>query len=243
MDSGILDLILMASPVVQIVMLILAVMSIAAWTVAIAKSYQLKKSLQTARNFENDFWEAQDLTNLYYKVEATRDTSEGMAVIFADGFKEFMRLQKQGVANSNDLLAGAQRAMKIAFSRQADELELRLPLLATVGSSAPYIGLFGTVWGVMHAFQSLGDVQNATLSTVAPGISEALIATAIGLFAAIPAVIAYNRLSTKVDRLLSDYENFAEGFMSILQRQAHHLQAGNKKQTESQPSVQNVSEA
>ncbi|MBN2646873.1 MAG: protein TolQ [Thiotrichales bacterium] len=232
MDSGILDLILMASPVVQIVMLILAIMSIAAWTVAIAKSYQVRKSADRARHFESEFWEAHDLTNLYYRVEATRDSAEGMAVIFADGFKEFMRLQKQGVTHSSDLLAGAQRAMKIAFNRQADSLENRLPFLATVGSSAPYIGLFGTVWGVMHAFQSLGNVQNATLATVAPGISEALIATALGLFAAIPAVIAYNRMSARVDRLLGDYENFAEGFMSILQRQAHLLEAKTKPKTE-----------
>ena len=241
MDSDLLELILLASPVVQAVMLILAIMSIAAWTVAIAKSYQVKKSKRIAYAFENDFWEAQDLTNLYYKVEATRDTSEGMALIFADGFKEFMRLQKQGVTTSADLLSGSQRAMKIAFSRQADVLEQRLSLLATVGSSAPYIGLFGTVWGVMHAFQSLGDVQNATLATVAPGISEALIATAIGLFAAIPAVIAYNRLSNKIDRLLAEYENFAEGFMSILQRQAHVIeskQQSKSKAEESAPEVQ-----
>lgn len=229
MDSDLLELILLASPVVQAVMLILAIMSIAAWTVAIAKSYQVKKSQQIASHFEQDFWEAQDLTNLYYKVEATREDSEGMALIFADGFKEFMRLQKQGVNTSTDLLSGSQRAMKIAFSRQADVLEQRLSLLATVGSSAPYIGLFGTVWGVMHAFQSLGDVQNATLATVAPGISEALIATALGLFAAIPAVIAYNRLSNKVDRLLAEYENFAEGFMSILQRQAHVIESKQSK--------------
>jgi len=142
-------------------------------------------------------------------------------LIFADGFKEFIRLKQQGVTNSGDLINGSQRTMKIAFTKQSDKLENHLSFLATVGSSAPYIGLFGTVWGVMHAFQSLGDIQHATLAAVAPGISEALIATAIGLFAAIPAVIAYNRLSNKVARLLIEYENFSEGFLSILQRQAH----------------------
>jgi len=132
-----------------------------------------------------------------------------------------VRLKQQGVVNSNDLINGAQRAMKVAFSKQVERLENRTPFLATVGSSAPYIGLFGTVWGVMHAFSSLGDIQNATLAAVAPGISEALIATAMGLFAAIPAVIAYNRLAVKTDKVITQYENFAEGFLTIIQRQAH----------------------
>ncbi len=223
-DSDLFEIILSASLVVQAVMLILAFMSVAAWAVAIAKSYQIRKALREAKKFEKTFWETQELSGLYYQVESNRDSETGLALIFADGFKEFVRLKQQGVQEAADLISGTQRTMKIAFSRQSDKLENHLSFLATVGSSAPYIGLFGTVWGIIHAFQSLGDVQHATLAAVAPGISEALIATAIGLFAAIPAVIAYNRLSNKVDRLLSEYENFAEGFLTILQRQAHSVE-------------------
>lgn len=222
-DSDLIEIILMASPVVQAVMILLALMSLAAWSVAFAKSYQVRKALREAKEFEKRFWETQELSGLYHQVESRRSESSGLALIFADGFKEFARLKQQGVEEAADLVSGAQRTMKIAFSKQTDALENHLSLLATVGSSAPYIGLFGTVWGVMHAFQSLGDVQHATLAAVAPGISEALIATAIGLFAAIPAVISYNRLSNKVDRLLNEYENFAEGFLTILQRQAHSV--------------------
>lgn len=220
-DSELIDLVLNASPVVQAVMLILTLMSLAAWSVSFSKSYQVRKAKGIAKAFEKTFWESPDLKALYQQVDVNRHHSQGMALIFAEGFKEFVRLKEQGVKEASDLMAGSQRTMKVAFSREVDKLEHRLSLLATVGSSAPYIGLFGTVWGVMHAFQSLGDVQHATLAAVAPGISEALIATAIGLFAAIPAVIAYNRLSNQVDRLLAEYENFAEGFLTILQRQAH----------------------
>lgn len=220
-DMNLFDLILMASPVVQAVMLLLAFMSLAAWAVAFAKSYQIRKMTKSARQFEKTFWDTQELSLLYQDIESNRSNASGLGLIFADGFKEFVRLKQQGVQNSADLINGSQRTMKIAFTKQSDKLENHLSFLATVGSSAPYIGLFGTVWGVMHAFQALGDVQHATLAAVAPGISEALLATAIGLFAAIPAVIAYNRLSNKVDRLLNEYENFSEGFLSILQRQAH----------------------
>jgi biopolymer transport protein TolQ len=227
MNTELMDLILMASPVVQAVMVILAFMSIAAWAVAIAKSHQLTQAGKQAQQFEQLFWQTPELTGLFNQMTQGGQVNQGMAAIFEAGFREFVRLKKQGVANSADLIAGAQRAMRITFSKSADQLEHRLDLLATVGSSAPYIGLFGTVWGVMHAFQSLGNVQNATLAAVAPGISEALIATAIGLFAAIPAVIAYNRLSNRAERLLSEYENFAEGFLTILQRQAHALEQNN----------------
>ncbi len=222
-DSDLIGIILHASPVVQAVMIILAAMSLASWSVAIAKSAQIRKSKRVAKEFEKTFWATQDLNSLYHQVEATREQTQGLSNIFAEGFKEFVNLKKQGVQDASDLVAGSQRGMRVAFSKESDRLENRLSLLATVGSSAPYIGLFGTVWGVMHAFQALGDVQHATLAAVAPGISEALIATAIGLFAAIPAVIYYNRLSTKVDRLLGEYENFADGFLTILQRQAHSL--------------------
>lgn len=221
-DTDLIEIILIASPVVQAVMLLLAFMSLAAWAVAFAKSYQIRKAMKEARQFEKRFWETQELSGLYHQIDTNRESASGLAIMFADGFKEFVRLKQQGVMEANDLIAGSQRSMKIAFTQQADRLENHLSFLATVGSSAPYIGLFGTVWGVMHAFQSLGNVQHATLAAVAPGISEALVATAIGLFAAIPAVIAYNRLSNRVDRLLNEYENFAEGFLSILQRQAHN---------------------
>lgn len=223
-DSDLIEIILSGSSVVQAVMVILAFMSLAAWSIAFAKSYQVRKAIKETKAFEKTFWETQELSVLYQQVEMNRENSADLAIIFADGFKEFARLKQQGVVDASDLLSGTQRTMKIAFSKQADKLENRLSILATVGSSAPYIGLFGTVWGVMHAFQGLGNVQHATLAAVAPGISEALIATAIGLFAAIPAVIAYNSLSNKVDRLLSEYENFAEGFLTILQRQAHNIE-------------------
>lgn len=224
MNSDLIDLVLLASPVVQAVMVILALMSIAAWAVAFAKSYQIRQAKKKAKQFDQLFWHTQELTGLFNQVSQNTVKLQGLESIFEAGFKEFVRLKKQGVIHTSDLIAGTQRAMKIAFTRESDRLENHLALLATVGSSAPYIGLFGTVWGVMHAFQSLGDIQNATLAAVAPGISEALIATAIGLFAAIPAVIAYNRLSNHADRLLSEYENFAEGFLTILQRQAHTLE-------------------
>lgn len=220
-DMDLVTLVLIASPVVQAVMLLLLLMSIAVWAVAFAKTSQIRKSQQLRERFETTFWNSQELTNLFREIESDRDQQKGLALIFADGFREFIRLQNQGVTHTNDLLMGSQRAMKIAFSRESDKLEKHLSLLATVGSSAPYIGLFGTVWGVIHAFQSLGNIEHATLAAVAPGISEALIATAIGLFAAIPAVIAYNRLSNRVDRLLNEYENFADGFLAVLQRQAH----------------------
>lgn len=220
-DMDLWHLLLNASLVVQAVMVLLALMSIAAWAVAIAKSNQVRKIAKASKEFEETFWSTPELNSLYQQVEANRADSSHLANMFADGFKEFMRLKQQGVMDASDLITGSQRAMKISFSKTADKLENHLSLLATVGSSAPYIGLFGTVWGVMHAFQSLGDVQHATLAAVAPGISEALIATAIGLFAAIPAVIAYNRLSNRVDRLLSEHESFAEGLLTILQRQAH----------------------
>ena len=221
-DMDLFELILNASLVVQAVMVLLALMSIAVWAVALAKSYQVRKAMRQAKAFEQSFWETSELSGLYHQIENNRDAASGLALIFADGFKEFVRLKQQGVEDAADLINGTQRTMKIAFAKQADRLENHLSMLATVGSSAPYIGLFGTVWGVMHAFQSLGNVQHATLAAVAPGISEALIATAIGLFAAIPAVIAYNRLTNRVDRLLGEYENFAEGFLTILQRQAHN---------------------
>lgn len=225
-EHTLLQLVLDASLVVQAVMALLLLMSIAAWAVTFAKSYQLRKATKACKNFENTFWTEHDLTRLYNQVSIEPENNRGLEAIFESGFKEFVNLKKQGVDDASDLVSGVQRAMKVAFSNESERLENSTPMLATIGSSAPYIGLFGTVWGVMHAFASLGDVQNATLAAVAPGISEALIATAIGLFAAIPAVIAYNRMVNKTDRLLTRYENFAEGFLTIIQRQAHAKSEG-----------------
>lgn len=214
-------LIMSASPVVQGVMALLLVMSIMSWAIIFAKSYQLKKAKQIANEFDELFWNTPELSQLYTQVNNGEVGMTGSSLIFDAGFKEFVRLKKQGVTDAGDLVSGTQRVMKVAFTKQAELLENRIASLATVGSSAPYIGLFGTVWGVMHAFASLGDVQNATLSTVAPGISEALVATAIGLFAAIPASVAFNRLTVKAEQIITQYENFAEGFLTIIQRQAH----------------------
>lgn len=218
------ELVLHASPVVQGVMALLLLMSIMSWAVAFAKSYELKKAKRAADEFDELFWGTTELTSLFNQIGAGQIARSGSSEIFDAGFKEFIRLREQGVTSANDLVNGTQRAMRVTFLKNIEGLENRIPSLATIGSSAPYIGLFGTVWGVMHAFASLGDVQNATLSTVAPGISEALIATAIGLFAAIPATIAYNRLTVKSEKVMSQYENFAEGFLTIIQRQAHTVE-------------------
>lgn len=221
-DHSMLDLVLMASPIVQAVMAILVFMSLLAWSVALAKSYEVHKSNQLVNQFQEDFWESEDLSRMYNDMGRYGDDNvKGLNAIFEAGFQEFVRLKNQGVKDASDLVSASQRTMRIAFNKEVDKLENRLSYLATVGSSAPYIGLFGTVIGVMHAFQGLGDTPNATLAAVAPGIAEALLATGMGLFAAIPAVIFYNNLTNKVDKLLGRYESFAEEFLTILQRQAH----------------------
>jgi len=222
-EINILQILLQASPVVQAVIVLLLLMSILAWTIAFAKRSQIRKAAKQAEKFQERFDFTDDLTQLYYDIHQQSSQQKSMENLFEAGYQEFVRLKKQGVCDINDLLAGTQRAMKVAFSKEAERLEAQLPTLATVGSSAPYIGLFGTVWGVMHAFLSLGNIQHATLAAVAPGIAEALIATAAGLFAAIPAVIAYNHLSSQADKVLGQYEIFADGFLSVLQRQAHLL--------------------
>lgn len=218
------ELVLDASPVVQAVMVLLLIMSLASWAVAIAKSFEINRAKKQANKFDELFWSTPELTSLYNDVSNDIIRRSSSSTIFEAGFKEFIRLKKQGVNDAADLVSGAQRTMKVAFTKESEKLENRIPMLATVGSSAPYIGLFGTVWGVMHAFSELGNIQNATLSSVAPGISEALIATAMGLFAAIPATIAYNRLSVKSEKVMMQYENFAEGFLTIIQRQAHLIE-------------------
>lgn len=209
---------LAAGPVVKLVMILLVVISIVSWAIIYTKSRQIARATRHATLFENEFWSGADANQMYQQLRARDDILTGMEHVFERGFSEFARLVKQ-TSDTETVVEGSYRAMKIALSRETDSVEQHLSFLATVGSTAPYIGLFGTVWGIMNSFTALADVQQATLAMVAPGIAEALIATAIGLFAAIPAVIAYNRLSNKSDRLLNRYDNFMEEFAAVLQRQ------------------------
>ena len=218
-DLSLLQLVLAASPVVQGVMIILAMASILSWALIFGKARQLRQARAAAESFEQVFWGSSDITGTYSKLTMRRGTLAGLERIFEAGFSEFGRLRRK-TSNEEIIMDGSGRAMRIAVSRESDLIEQHLPFLATVGSISPYIGLFGTVWGIMNSFTALGNVQQATLAMVAPGIAEALIATAIGLFAAIPAVIFYNRFATEVDRLMSRYENFSEEFSTVLQRQA-----------------------
>lgn len=218
-DTSILGLISEASLVVQLVMLILLVASVISWTMIVSKWKIIRDARNNADKFEDRFWSGTDLAALYEKVRVKKDPT-GMEGIFLAGFKEYVRLHRQQRVSPDAITDTALRSMKVAMAREVESLEHYLSFLATVGSTAPYIGLFGTVWGIMNSFRALGDVQQATLSAVAPGIAEALIATAMGLFAAIPAVIAYNRYSTDVERLIMRYDNFVEEFTALLQRQA-----------------------
>jgi biopolymer transport protein TolQ len=181
----------------------------------------LKRAQRRADDFEDRFWSGADLAELYRRVERDKDDATGLAAIFHAGFREFARLRESPGIDPAAIVEGARRAMRVALSREMDYLETHLNFLATVGSTSPYVGLFGTVWGIMNAFHALGNVKQATLNLVAPGIAEALIATAMGLFAAIPAVVAYNRYSNDVVRLENRYDDFVEEFSNILQRQAH----------------------
>ncbi len=219
-DLSIGHLLLNASLIVQAVMLLLLATSLVSWMFIFRKRADIKQARRAAEEFEERFWSGKDLNALYTQViRAQRLT--GTEAIFEAGFKEFARLHKQTGIEPMAVVEGAQRSMRVALSREIDTLELHLPFLATVGSTSPYIGLFGTVWGIMNSFRGLSNVQQATLALVAPGIAEALIATAMGLFAAIPAVIAYNSFANDVERLINRYDTFLEEFSSILQRQAH----------------------
>jgi biopolymer transport protein TolQ len=220
-EMSFLHLISGASLVVQLVMLLLLLVSIVSWTMIFRRWTALRVAREDANEFEDRFWSGGELTGLYQSVADRSRPSSGLASIFEAGFSEFARLRKQSVVEPMAVLEGSQRAMRVALSREIDSLETHLSFLATVGSTSPYIGLFGTVWGIMNAFRGLGHAQQATLAMVAPGIAEALIATAMGLFAAIPAVIAYNRYSNDVERLINRYDAFLEEFSTILQRQAH----------------------
>ena len=216
-DLSVWTLVLDASPVVQAVLVLLMLASISSWAVIFRKRRIIARSRKTADQFEADFWSGGDLNELYKRVETKGREGTGLESIFESGFREFSRLRQQNLP-SDELLEGSRRAMRVAQLREIDRLEHNLAMLATVGSTSPYVGLFGTVWGIMSAFHNLGNVQQATLAAVAPGIAEALIATAIGLFAAIPAVIAYNRFSDQVSRLELRFDTFMEEFSSILQR-------------------------
>lgn len=218
-ELSLLNLVLHASFVVQLVLLVLVLASVVSWTMILDRGRVLGKARRSANAFEERFWSGGDLSALYKDLSANDKSGRGLAAIFRAGFQEYVRLRK---TEGNDMMAvlqGAERSMRVALSREMDRLETNLPFLATVGSTSPYVGLFGTVWGIMHAFHALGNVDQATLALVAPGISEALVATAIGLFAAIPAVIAYNRYSNQVERLNNRYEEFMEEFSTLLQRQ------------------------
>lgn len=219
---NLLYLILHASLPVQLVMVLLLVASVASWVIIFRKKKVLDRAAREAELFEERFWSGADLSKLYAgATERSRDIG-GLEAIFESGYREFSR-QRRG-ADSRVQLEGAQRGMRVATARELDGLEHNLEFLASVGSIAPYVGLFGTVWGIMISFQGLAQLKEATIATVAPGISEALIATAMGLFAAIPAVWAYNRYATKVERLAVRYDAFGEEFSSILERQSHHEQ-------------------
>ncbi len=220
-EISFLDLILNASFVVQFVMLLLLLASVMSWTYIFSKRAELKQAERIAEDFEEKFWSGIELSTLVKDLKNREDDVDGIENIFLAGYKAFARMAKQEEISPEIKIESAQRAMKIELARELDKLDESLPFLATVGSTSPYIGLFGTVWGIMNAFSALGEMKQATLANVAPGISEALIATAMGLFAAIPAVIAYNRFSTQLDRLAGRYELFMDEFLVVLQRQVH----------------------
>jgi len=220
-DLSFISLILNASLVVQLVMAMLVLASVLSWTIIFDRSRVLKKARREAEDFENRFWSGGDLGDLYRSIDRDRESLRGAGAIFHAGFREFARLRENAGMEALALVEGARRAMRVALSREIDTLETHLSFLATVGSTSPYVGLFGTVWGIMNAFHALGNVKQATLNLVAPGIAEALIATAMGLFAAIPAVVAYNKYANSVQRLENRYDDFVEEFSNILQRQAH----------------------
>lgn len=219
-DMSIFTLVTGASLPVQIVMLILLLTSLASWWYIFIKIFSLKAAHENVDQFETQFWSGGDLNELYERISSGRKPPQGMASIFQAGLKEFIRYKQQKDTEVSDVMEATRRAMRASYNRELDYLDAHLPFLASVGSVSPYIGLFGTVWGIMNAFRGLSNVAQATLSQVAPGIAEALVATAIGLFAAIPAVIAYNRFAASVDRLSVRYESFIEEFTNILQRRA-----------------------
>ncbi len=219
-DMSVISMMLDASMPVQIVMIILIAASVVSWTIIFTKRRLIRRTKGASDEFEANFWSGGDLNTLYRSASRHKGGAIGMASIFESGFREFNRVLQQGDVNADKLVEECRRAMRVAQMREVDRLEQSLATLATIGSTSPYVGLFGTVWGIMNAFMGLANVQSATLATVAPPIAEALIATAMGLFAAIPAVVAYNGYADKVVRLEYRYDGFTEEFSSILQRHA-----------------------
>ena len=218
---SILDLVLGASVVVQVVMGLLILASLISWVMIFQRGFALSSIRRQATDFESEFWSGKDLGQLYVELDNEESDVIGLESIFASGFKEFSRSGQQDGADPDRVMQNVQRAMRVALVREEERLETHLPFLATVGSTSPYIGLFGTVWGIMNSFRGLATVNQASLSVVAPGISEALVATAIGLFAAIPAVIAYNRYAAYVEVIMNRFEAFSDEFSSILYRASH----------------------
>ncbi|QGX41084.1 protein TolQ [Permianibacter aggregans] len=223
-DMSFIGLFLNASLFVQLIMVFLLFLSVASWTIIIQRQRVLGKARQEMEQFEEKFWSGVDLNKLYTDLSSRNKENAGLELFFTTGFREFARLRAQTSTSPQAVMDGTHRAMKVAHSREVDKLEHHLSWLATIGSTSPYIGLLGTVWGIMNSFIALGSVKQATLSMVAPGIAEALIATAIGLFAAIPAVIFYNRFNHIVQKLETHYENFIDEFSGILHRKAHSAQ-------------------
>jgi biopolymer transport protein TolQ len=217
-DLSILHLVLNASLVVQGVMLLLMIVSITSWAAIFRKFFALKRNKALNEVFERDFWSGSSLNDLFASAAKNASQAGPMERIFASGMREFQKLRERRITDVGTLMDGARRAMRASFQREMDEIETNLSFLASVGSVSPYVGLFGTVWGIMHAFVGLAALTQVTLATVAPGIAEALVATAIGLFAAIPAVVAYNRFARDIDRIATQQETFIEEFSNILQR-------------------------
>ena len=219
-DLSFLHLITNASVVVQAIMVLLLLISVWSWMLVFKKLSQLRAAKQRSADFEQTFWSGGDMAALLARAQQRGGKAAPLERIFEAGLQEFMKVRQSRPADSTAWLDGARRAMRASYQRELDAMELHLPFLASVGSVSPYVGLFGTVWGIMNAFRSLANVQQATLASVAPGIAEALVATAIGLFAAIPATVAYNRFASDVDALANRFETFMDEFLNILQRQA-----------------------
>lgn len=219
-ELSIVSLVAQASPLVQFIMALLLLVSLGSWTVIFRKWFAIRAAQQATDRFEGEFWKDRDLGALYEQLRSDRHDHGALSRIFESGMSEFLKTRQQKPGDVNAMLDGARRAMRAAYQREMDALESSLAFLASAGSVSPYIGLFGTVWGIMNSFRGLANVQQATLAAVAPGIAEALVATAIGLFAAIPAVVAYNRFAYDMDRLSTRFDSFVDEFSNILHRQA-----------------------
>lgn len=219
-ELSIVTLVTQASALVQFVMALLMLISVGSWTVIFRKWFAIRAAQRATDHFEAEFWKDRDLGALYEQLHTDRADHGALSRIFESGMSEFLKTRQQKPGDVNAMLDGARRAMRAAYQREMDSLESSLAFLASAGSVSPYIGLFGTVWGIMNSFRGLANVHQATLAAVAPGIAEALVATAIGLFAAIPAVVAYNRFAYDMDRLSTRFDSFVDEFSNILQRQA-----------------------